>query len=83
MLKKNGENIYVVHRVKCMPSDNFNKAGFFRPFVEYKGTISQSDFQIKQNELEMEANALISRGAKVMLQSGFNLILFLNFYCFL
>ncbi|KAK6930152.1 Alanyl-tRNA synthetase, class IIc, N-terminal, partial [Dillenia turbinata] len=34
------------------------------PFVEYKGTIP-SDLQTKQKELELEANALISRGGKI------------------
>ncbi|XP_031400043.1 uncharacterized protein LOC116210319 [Punica granatum] len=36
------------------------------PFVEYKGTISQTDLQNKQIELEREANALISSGGKVL-----------------
>ncbi|CAO2821969.1 unnamed protein product [Amaranthus hypochondriacus] len=35
------------------------------PFVEYKGTIPQTDLQNKLEELEREANALISRGGKV------------------
>ncbi|XP_021905009.1 alanine--tRNA ligase, cytoplasmic [Carica papaya] len=35
------------------------------PFVEYKGTIPQNELQSKQKELELEANALISRGGKV------------------
>ncbi|KAJ6771074.1 ALANYL-TRNA EDITING PROTEIN [Salix koriyanagi] len=35
------------------------------PFVEYKGTIPQNELQSKQNELELAANALISRGGKV------------------
>ncbi|XP_065863642.1 uncharacterized protein [Euphorbia lathyris] len=35
------------------------------PFVEYKGTISPSELQSKQKEIEIEANALISRGGIV------------------
>ncbi|KAH8495117.1 hypothetical protein H0E87_018341 [Populus deltoides] len=35
------------------------------PFVEYKGTIPQNELQSKQHELELAANALISRGGKV------------------
>lgn len=35
------------------------------PFVEYKGTIPQNELQNKREELELEANALISRGGKV------------------
>ncbi|XP_057486558.1 uncharacterized protein LOC130772633 isoform X4 [Actinidia eriantha] len=35
------------------------------PFVEYKGTIPQSEIQSKQKELELEANKLISKGGKV------------------
>ncbi|KAL6524731.1 hypothetical protein OROMI_030324 [Orobanche minor] len=35
------------------------------PWVEYKGVIPQSEMQNKQKELELEANALISVGAKV------------------
>ncbi|KDP27789.1 hypothetical protein JCGZ_18869 [Jatropha curcas] len=35
------------------------------PFVEYKGTIPQNELQSKQKELEVEANALISRGGEV------------------
>ncbi|XP_057959811.1 uncharacterized protein LOC131152147 isoform X3 [Malania oleifera] len=34
-------------------------------FVEYKGTVPQDELQSKQKELELEANALISRGGKV------------------
>ncbi|KAM0948543.1 putative aminoacyl-tRNA hydrolase [Dioscorea sansibarensis] len=36
------------------------------PFVEYKGVIPQDQLQIKQKELEAEANALISNGGKVL-----------------
>ncbi|KAL6574405.1 hypothetical protein OROHE_001309 [Orobanche hederae] len=36
-----------------------------QPWVEYKGVIPQSEMQNKQKELELEANALISVGAKV------------------
>ncbi|XP_010551066.1 PREDICTED: uncharacterized protein LOC104821773 [Tarenaya hassleriana] len=35
------------------------------PFVEYKGTVPQDELQVKQKELEAEANELISRGGKV------------------
>ena len=42
-----------------------------RPFVEYKGTIPQTDLQNKLEELEREANALISRGGKVSSASSF------------
>ncbi|KAK9289151.1 hypothetical protein L1049_017624 [Liquidambar formosana] len=35
------------------------------PFVEYKGTVPQNELQGKQKDLELEANALISRGGKV------------------
>ncbi|KAL7602383.1 hypothetical protein Lser_V15G22665 [Lactuca serriola] len=35
------------------------------PYVEYKGTVPQSELQSKQKELEFEANNLISRGGKV------------------
>ncbi|XP_019184096.1 PREDICTED: uncharacterized protein LOC109178995 isoform X2 [Ipomoea nil] len=35
------------------------------PFVEYQGTVSQNELQIKQKELEAEANNLISKGDKV------------------
>ncbi|TXG71741.1 hypothetical protein EZV62_000320 [Acer yangbiense] len=36
-----------------------------RPYVEYKGTAPQSKLQSKPKELELEANAMISRGGKV------------------
>ncbi|XP_039126893.1 alanine--tRNA ligase [Dioscorea cayenensis subsp. rotundata] len=36
------------------------------PFVEYKGVIPKDQIQIKQKELEAEANALISSGGKVL-----------------
>lgn len=36
-----------------------------RPYVEYKGTVPQNELQSKTTELELEANALISRGGKV------------------
>ncbi|XP_050120481.1 uncharacterized protein LOC126597713 isoform X2 [Malus sylvestris] len=36
-----------------------------RPYVEYKGTVPQKDTESKRKELEVEANALISRGGKV------------------
>jgi Ser-tRNA(Ala) deacylase AlaX len=35
------------------------------PFVEYKGSVPQEEFQVKQKELEAEANELISKGGKV------------------
>ncbi|GMP76587.1 hypothetical protein CsSME_00033197 [Camellia sinensis var. sinensis] len=35
------------------------------PYVEYKGSVPQSEMQIKQKELEIEANKLISKGGKV------------------
>ncbi|CAH2053539.1 unnamed protein product [Thlaspi arvense] len=35
------------------------------PFVEYKGTVPQDVLQVKQKELEAEANELISKGGKV------------------
>ncbi|KAM6545182.1 hypothetical protein CsatB_025918 [Cannabis sativa] len=35
------------------------------PFVEYKGTLPQNELQIKQKELELEVNKLISRRGKV------------------
>ncbi|KAM5568996.1 alanine--tRNA ligase [Rosa sericea] len=35
------------------------------PYVEYRGIVPQKDVQSKQKELELEANALISRGGKV------------------
>ncbi|KAF7834494.1 alanyl-tRNA synthetase [Senna tora] len=35
------------------------------PWVEYKGTVPQSELQNKQKELELEANGLISAGIKV------------------
>ncbi|KDO71635.1 hypothetical protein CISIN_1g0250981mg, partial [Citrus sinensis] len=37
-----------------------------RPYVEYKGSVPQNELQSKTKELELEANALISRGGKVM-----------------
>ncbi len=36
-----------------------------RPFVEYKGVIPPDQLQDKKNELEKEANELITKGAKV------------------
>ncbi|KAJ3694377.1 hypothetical protein LUZ60_009857 [Juncus effusus] len=36
------------------------------PFVEYKGIIPQDQIQVKQKELENEANKLISIGGKVL-----------------
>ncbi|KAF8394565.1 hypothetical protein HHK36_020777 [Tetracentron sinense] len=42
-----------------------SKSSFLRPFVEYKGTVAQNELQSKQMELELEANALISRGGRV------------------
>ncbi|KAL5701211.1 hypothetical protein ACHQM5_026573 [Ranunculus cassubicifolius] len=35
------------------------------PFVEYKGSIPQSELQAKQKELELNANALISEGGMI------------------
>ncbi|XP_071721691.1 uncharacterized protein [Rutidosis leptorrhynchoides] len=35
------------------------------PYVEYKGTIPQSELQSKQKELELEVNAQISKGEKI------------------
>lgn len=35
------------------------------PFVEYKGVVPQSEVPVKQKELEVEANELISKGGKV------------------
>ncbi|XP_073053389.1 uncharacterized protein [Primulina eburnea] len=35
------------------------------PYVEYKGAISQDELKTKQNELEVEANNLITKGGKV------------------
>ncbi|KAJ8766288.1 hypothetical protein K2173_022347 [Erythroxylum novogranatense] len=35
------------------------------PFVEYNGTVPKNELNIKQKELEVEANALIARGGKV------------------
>ncbi|KAI3987654.1 hypothetical protein MKX01_038726, partial [Papaver californicum] len=35
------------------------------PFVEYKGIVPQNELQSKQKELELEANALTSKGGKV------------------
>ncbi|KAL9237675.1 hypothetical protein vseg_012196 [Gypsophila vaccaria] len=35
------------------------------PWVEYKGTFAQSELKTKQEELEKDVNALISRGGKV------------------
>lgn len=36
-----------------------------RAFIEYKGVIPKDKLQDKLNELEKEANELISKGAKV------------------
>ncbi|XP_052875007.1 uncharacterized protein LOC108457219 isoform X2 [Gossypium arboreum] len=36
-----------------------------RPFVEYKGTVPLNELQNKQREIEIEVNALISKGGKV------------------
>ncbi|XP_022722458.1 uncharacterized protein LOC111279710 [Durio zibethinus] len=35
------------------------------PFVEYKGMVSPNELQTKQREIEIEVNALISKGGKV------------------
>ncbi|XP_068659623.1 uncharacterized protein [Aristolochia californica] len=35
------------------------------PFVEYKGTVPQNELQSKREELEKDANALISEGGRV------------------
>ncbi|KAF3609600.1 hypothetical protein DY000_02050370 [Brassica cretica] len=35
------------------------------PFVEYKGVVPQAELQVKQKELEAEANEMISKGGKV------------------
>uniref|UniRef100_A0A7N0UMZ6 Threonyl/alanyl tRNA synthetase SAD domain-containing protein n=1 Tax=Kalanchoe fedtschenkoi TaxID=63787 RepID=A0A7N0UMZ6_KALFE len=35
------------------------------PYVEYQGTVQQDKWQTKQQELEIEANALISKGGKI------------------
>ncbi|XP_044500006.1 alanine--tRNA ligase [Mangifera indica] len=35
------------------------------PYVEYKGSVPQNEVQTKAKELELEVNALISRGGKV------------------
>lgn len=42
-----------------------------RPFVEYKGVIPPDKILDKQNELEREANRLISEGAKVDKQAEY------------
>lgn len=42
-----------------------------RPFVEYKGVIPADQIPVKQNELEREANRLISEGAKVDKQAEY------------
>ncbi|KAG6736643.1 hypothetical protein POTOM_060487 [Populus tomentosa] len=47
------------------------------PFVEYKGTIPQNELQSKQHELELAANALISRGGK----ASYTFSSFLLLYC--
>ncbi|XP_047336196.1 alanine--tRNA ligase [Impatiens glandulifera] len=36
------------------------------PFVEYKGSIPQNEIQLKQKDLELEANKLISEGRRVI-----------------
>lgn len=36
------------------------------PYVEYKGSVPQNELQSKTEELELEANALISKGGKVV-----------------
>ncbi|CAH8328637.1 unnamed protein product [Eruca vesicaria subsp. sativa] len=35
------------------------------PFVEYKGVVAQAELLVKQKELEVEANEMISKGGKV------------------
>ncbi|RXH72012.1 hypothetical protein DVH24_025513 [Malus domestica] len=37
----------------------------YMPYVQYKSTVPQKDIASKQKELDVEANALISRGGKV------------------
>jgi Ser-tRNA(Ala) deacylase AlaX len=39
------------------------------PYVEYRGTVPQNELQTKQKELELDANKLISSGAKVFAAS--------------
>ncbi|CAN0855812.1 Alanyl-tRNA editing protein AlaX-L [Linum grandiflorum] len=36
------------------------------PWVEYKGTVATNELQAKQKEIEVEANALISKGGRVI-----------------
>jgi len=57
---------------------------FDRPFVEYKGTIPQNELQSKQHELELAANALISRGGKVSCTFSSCLMISIDIYsvCF-
>ncbi|KAF5736983.1 alanine--tRNA ligase cytoplasmic [Tripterygium wilfordii] len=50
------------------------------PFVEYKGTVPQNELLRKQNELELEANALISKGGKVSYFYIFTLTEFLSLH---
>lgn len=40
------------------------------PFVEYKGSVPQGEMEVKQKELEAEANDLITKGGKVSPQSS-------------
>lgn len=39
--------------------------------MEYKGVVPQAELQVKQKELEAEANEMISKGGKVSPQSLF------------
>lgn len=56
---------------------------WFSPFVEYKGSVPQEEFQVKQKELEAEANELISKGGKVSPHSLFTIVGFLRFFVIL
>lgn len=40
--------------------------------MEYKGVVPQSEVPVKQKELEVEANELISKGGKVRLPLFFD-----------
>lgn len=51
-----------------------------RPYVEYIGIVPQKDVQSKQKELELEANALISRGGKVSCNICLKLLAWYDIY---
>ena len=58
----------------CFVKVEITCLNFGRPFVEYKGVISQNEWETKRKQLEEEANVLISKGGRVSCIFGMYLL---------